>query len=366
MTVAKGTSDAGEEPKRAEQQRRLDIAVVIVTYKSAQLAIEALRSVHRERAATEIGVRAIVIDNSGQDFAAIAAATEANDWCSWVTLVKAPRNGGFAYGNNLGIAHACAAKRPDYIYLLNPDAQVRDGGLVALVRFLESHPHVGIAGSSIENLDGSDWSIAFRFPSLISELTHGLDVGVIERLLRRWTVARQMSRDAQPVDWISGSSMMIRSSVFTAIGGMDENYFLYFEETDFCRRAKQAGFSTWYVPESRVMHIGGQSTQVTDLRTGPKRLPSYWFDSRRRYFAVTFGVTRTMFIDIVALSAHVVGLLKRALLGRKHQSVPYYFRDLARGSVLWRRNRQVAAPACRLQIERLPVASPRSSTMGVP
>ena len=353
-TVASNTSsDTADDPKRVEQQPRLDIAVVIVTCTSAPLAIEALRSVHRERAATDIGIRAIVIDNSGQDLAAIAAAAAANDWDTWVTLVKAPRNGGFAYGNNLGIAHACAAKRPDYIYLLNPDAQVREGGLVALVRFLESHPHVGIAGSSIENLDGSDWSIAFRFPSLISELTHGLDVGVVERLLRRWTVARQMSHDAQPVDWISGASMMIRSSVFSAIGGMDENYFLYFEETDFCRRAKQAGFSTWYVPESRVMHIGGQSTQVTDLTTGPKRLPSYWFDSRRRYFVVTFGTTRAMFIDLVALSAHVIGLLKRTVLGRRHRSVPYYIRDLARGSVLRPRNRHVAAPACKLQLSGL-------------
>ena len=80
--------------------------------------------------------------------------------------------------------------------------------------------------------------------------------------------------------------------LFSAIGGLDENYFLYFEETDFCLRARKAGFATWYVPQSRVMHIAGQSTKVTEVSDTPKRLPGYWFESRRRYYAVTFGTGR--------------------------------------------------------------------------
>ena len=319
--------------------RALDIAVVIVTYKSAQLTIESLRSLLTERAISGLHIRAIVVDNASGDLPEIAQMVEQCEWSSWVNLVAAPKNGGFGYGNNLGIEHAYALGTPSYIHFLNPDAQVRPGAIGSLVRFLEAHPEVGIAGSSFENFDGSDWPIAFRFPNLISELDQGLQFGIVTRLLEPWIVVRYMSRSNEPVDWISGASMMIRPKVFATIGGLDENYFLYFEETDFCRRARAAGFSTWYVPESRVMHIGGQSTAVTGLTRG--RLPPYWFESRRRYFALSFGIVHAMAIDVVTVIAHLLGSLKRIIQRRQHTAVPYYIRDLVRHSVLWKRNRDI-------------------------
>jgi hypothetical protein len=165
-------------------------------------------------------------------------------------------------------------------------------------------------------------------------------------LFNRWTVAQYMTQVTQPIDWICGASMLIRPAVFASIGGMDENYFLYFEETDFCYRAKRAGFPTWYVPESRVMHIMGQSTTVTDLTTGPKRLPSYWFESRRRYFAMTYGIAHAVGIDIVALLACGIGMVKRAILGRLGTVTPYFIRDLVRYSPIWPRNRKFPAVRC--------------------
>ena len=322
-----------------------DIAVVIVTYKSAQLTVDALRSVAAERTASRLEVRAIVVDNDSGDLPVIARAAQQNDWSSWVTLVKAPKNGGFAYGNNLGIARAYSDRIPDYIYLLNPDTQVRPGGIATLVRFLSDRPDVGIAGSSFETLDGNDWPIAFRFPTVFSELDAGLQWGVVSRLLRRWVVARVMTATAEPVDWICGASMMIRPAVLASIGGLDENYFLYFEETDFCRRARLAGHSTWYVPQSRVMHIMGQSTNLTDLRQGPQRLPAYWFESRRRYYVLAFGLWRAVGIDLVALVAISFGHLKRFCQGMRRAGVPHLTRDLLRHSVLWPSNRSISRPA---------------------
>jgi N-acetylglucosaminyl-diphospho-decaprenol L-rhamnosyltransferase len=324
----------------------LDIAVVIVTYKCAALTIESLRSVAAERSAAGFLVRAVVVDNASGDASSIAEAIEANGWRSWVTLVAAAKNGGFAYGNNLGIARACEEQVPSYIYLLNPDAQVRHGAIESLARFLESHPEVGIAGSSFENFDGSDWPIAFKFPTLMSEMLQGMEMGPLTRLFKRWTVAQQMTKAPQPIDWICGASMLIRPVVLESIGRMDENYFLYFEETDFCYRAKKAGFATWYVPESRVMHIRGQSTTVTDETKGPRRLPSYWFESRRRYFAMTYGVGHAIGIDLVALAAGSIGLVKRAALGRMHTATPHFIRDLIRHSVIWPRNRKFPAVRC--------------------
>jgi hypothetical protein len=323
-----------------EFMQEVDVVVIIITYKCAALTVDCLRSVALERSDPSIRIRAIVIDNASGDSASIAQAIETNYWSSWVALITAPKNGGFAYGNNLGIEAAYADGTPSYLYLLNPDAQVRSNAIGSLVRFLDAHPKVGIAGSSFENLDGSDWPLAFRFPSLMSEVLQGIDLGFVSRFFQGSVVARTMSKTPQPTDWICGASMMIRPVVVASIGGMDENYFLYFEETDFCHRAKRVGFPTWYVPESRVMHIMGQSTTVTDTRTGPKRLPAYWFESRRRYFIRTYGLRRAIAIDIAALIANSIGLIKRIARPR-NRAVPHYIRDLLRHSVLWPKNRNV-------------------------
>jgi N-acetylglucosaminyl-diphospho-decaprenol L-rhamnosyltransferase len=137
--------------------------------------------------------------------------------------------------------------------------------------------------------------------------------------------------------------MMVRWSVFDRIGGFDETYFLYFEETDFCFRAKRAGISTWYVPASRVMHIAGQSTNVTNRKSVPERLPAYVFESRRRYFVANHGAAYAMIVDVVALLAHGLGSLKLMAQGRRHHSVPYFLADLLRHSVVWQKNRLAAS-----------------------
>jgi N-acetylglucosaminyl-diphospho-decaprenol L-rhamnosyltransferase len=324
----------------------IDVAVVIVTYNSALPAIENLHSLRAERDTPGLRIRAIVVDNASGDLAELSRAVAERGWSSWVTLIAAPRNGGFAFGCNLGIERAYADRIPMYVCLLNPDSQVRAGAIGALVRFLEAHPEVGIAGPSFETGEGGDWRTAFRFPSLLGEIEQGLRLALASRLLRRWAVVRHMGATAERVDWISGAAMMIRPEVFARIGGLDENYFLFFEETDLCRRARRAGFATWYVPESRIMHIGGYSTSVTSrTRT---RLPAYWFESRRRYYVISHGIARSMVIDIVAAAAHAVGAVKQLLQGRRHESVPFYVRDLLRHSVLWRRNRAIPPERSRI------------------
>ncbi len=321
----------------------IEVVVAIVSYRSAALTIDCLRSIDAERSTPGVNLRTIVVDNASDDAPAIAEAINANSWSSWVTLVEAPKNGGFAYGNNLAFRHSHDRRRPDYFHLLNPDTLVRKGAIGSLVRFLEFHREVGIVGGSFENLDGSNWPVAFRFPSILSEIEGGLQLKLASRVLRRWTVAVAMDAVAQPIDWVPGASMMVRSAVFDAIGGLDENYFLYFEETDFCFRAKKAGFSTWYVPQSRVMHIAGQSTGINVRHAPPKRLPSYWYESRRRYFVVTYGTAYAMFVDIAAIFANVIGSLKRFVQGRGAQGIPHFLFDLAYHSSLWPQNRRLAA-----------------------
>jgi N-acetylglucosaminyl-diphospho-decaprenol L-rhamnosyltransferase len=317
-----------------------DVAIAIVTYKSADLTIDCLRSIEQERGASNLDIVVIVVDNASGDGPPIAKAINDSGWSSWVKLVVAPRNGGFAYGNNLAIREASRLGPPRYCHLLNPDTILRSGAVEKLVAFLEVHPTVGIAGGSFENLDGSDWPIAFRFPTLLSEIEARMQFGLATRLLRPWVVARQMSPVPQPIDWVPGASMMVRWQVFESVGGFDENYFLYFEETDFSYRAKRKGFTTWYVPDSRVMHIAGQSTKITERNAKPKRLPAYWFESRRRFFARTYGLPYAIMTDLLALLAYGAGSLKRWLLGQKEMAIPFFASDLLKQSIIWPSNRR--------------------------
>jgi len=315
------------------------VAVIIVTYKTAELAIDCLRSIDAERRDADLIITATVVDNSSEDFDAIKQAIDLNGWSDWVQVACPPKNGGFAYGNNFGVKLATKTGTPDYIHLLNPDTVVRKGAIASLVQFLETHRTVGIAGSSFENLDGSDWPFAFRFPTIFSEIEEGLQFSLASKLLGRWIVARSMKRSAERVDWVPGASMMIRASAFDALGGLDERYFLYFEETDFCFRANQHGFQTWYVPQSRVMHIAGQSTKVTERDVKVRRLPPYWFESRRRFFVTSYGLPYAIITDVFAVIARSLGAVKRFCL-RQTGSDVRFLSDLLRHSPLWARNRK--------------------------
>ena len=170
------------------------VAVVIVSYRCAALTVDCLRSLQTESAHPGIALGVVVVDNASGDHAEIAAAIAREGWSSWVELVEAPRNGGFAYGNNLGFAHAARRFDPHYLHVLNPDTRVKPGAVRELLDFLEKTPAAGIAGSSFENGDGSDWPIAFRFGSMLSELESGLRIGLVSRLLQRWRVARVMEK----------------------------------------------------------------------------------------------------------------------------------------------------------------------------
>jgi GT2 family glycosyltransferase len=322
----------------------VDVAIIIVTYKSAGLAINCLASLDAERSTPGVHFHVFIVDNASGDTPEVAEAIEANNWSAWVTLITAPANGGFACGNNLALQRAYDYGPPDYVHLINPDTIVRPGAIGALVDFLAATPTAGIAGSSFENADGSDWPIAFRFPSLLSEVESGLQFGPATRLLRRWTVPMRMGSTPAQVDWVPGASMMIRRAVLDTIGGFDEGYFLYFEETDFCLRAKRAGFPTWYVPASRVMHIAGQSTKITERNAAPRRLPPYWFESRRRYFVLAYGAAYAVAADLAALAASALGLIKSTVQGRGNHRVPFYLSDLLKHSVAWPSNRSAMPP----------------------
>lgn len=311
--------------------------VIIVNYQTAKLVIECLKSLEPEirQAST---AKVMVVDNASGDGSAddLSQAIKKAGWTSWVGLIRSEINGGFSYGNNVALRRALSSSRPpDYYWLLNPDTRVHPGALKNLCAFLRHSPQVGIVGSSLEEASGQLWPWAFRFPSVLSELEAGLRWGFASRLLKKWRVPCQMNHQPQQVDWLAGASMMIRRDVFRSIGLMDESYFLYFEETDFCRQARLAGWQCWYVPQSRVLHLAGQSTGVTTPLDRPRRLPAYWFESRRRYFIKNHGRLYAMLSDVVWMLAFASWRIRRWVLRRPDHDPPSYLRDFFRHSSLW-------------------------------
>ncbi len=326
-----------------ENRTPISVVVAIVNYRSAELTLRSLASLRSELGYPNLSLRAVVVENASGDEHVLARELPAR-FGDFAELVISDTNGGFGAGNNLAMRRAFEqGYAPDYVLCLNPDTEVRPGAVLELVRFMEEHPKAGIAGSRFEDADGSEWPIAFRFPTVWAEVEGGCALGVVSRLLGDHAVAKTMGDQPERVDWLPGASMMLRATLLKAIGGFDESYFLYYEETDLCLRAQRAGYEIWHVPQSRVMHIRGQSTGVTVLNERPKRLPAYWFESRRRYYLKNHGLRYAALADAAALGAGCVGLAKRAL--KREPSTPHLLRDLLKQSVLWPNNRADLAPA---------------------
>jgi GT2 family glycosyltransferase len=259
-----------------------------------------------------------------------------SDYTEWIHFQAAPRNGGFAYGNNIGIRTAMERSADfDYYLLLNPDTLARSGAISHLSRFLDSNLAVGIAGSRLEDLKGSPQESAFRFPSVFSELLSGIKLGFLSRLLAKYVVAHSVRDEAHQADWVAGASMMIRREVFDQIGLLDEGYFMYYEEVDFCKRAQQAGWECWYVPSSRVVHLVGQSSGINSADEKPKRRPGYVFESRRRYFQKHHGRLNAIFADLAWLITYPLWRLRRWIQRKPDTDPPYLWWDMLRHSSLW-------------------------------
>ncbi len=316
-----------------------NITVVIVSYKSASLSNSALKTVLAEKNAhPHLNIKVVVVDNDSGDFDEINTHISEQAWGDWVTVLAAPKNGGYGYGNNYGFKYALDHWDVDYFHLLNPDTQLRANAIVSLVDFLDKNPVVGIAGSSFETQDGEPWPYAFRFPSLLSEVEAYASLGFVSKLLKSKAVAMTMSQVSQPVDWVSGASMMMRKTLVQTTKGFDESYFLYYEETDLSQRAKALGHISCYVPESRVMHILGQSTGVTEITEKPKRLPQYWFESRINYFIAHHGLLKAALIDFATIAtvafANVKRFIKRTVFKQQDYGTPYFIQDLLAHSPL--------------------------------
>lgn len=314
------------------------LLVVILNYRTPSLTIDCLRSLEGEIQSLP-GTRVVVSDNASGDQSVerIGAAIEAEGWGEWASLLPLDDNGGYAFGNNAAIARSLQSTNPPpYFLLLNPDTIVRPCAVQVLVDFMDKHPNVGIAGSRLEEPDGTPQRSAFRFHTVQSELDFGLRLGVVTKLLSKWVVAPPVCEETCQTDWVAGASMIVRREVFESVGLLDEKYFMYFEEVDFCLKANKSGWPCWYVPQSRVVHLVGQSSGVTDTKRPPKRLPTYWFDSRRRYFLKNHGWLYAALADVAWFSGFALWRCRRVIQRKQDLDPPKLLSDFLLNSVFFK------------------------------
>lgn len=316
------------------------IDVIIVNYCTGGLVTHCLESLEGEREQCP-RLRVIVVDNASNDGSAelIDEVIQSRGW-DWVALLRSPANRGFGAGNNLAIEWTLDRSEPaDLIWLLNPDTRVIPGAAPALARFMAEHSRAGIAGTGLLTEDGEPWPYAFRFPSLLGEIERGSRWGFVSRLLSQSATLRRMGPDCEKVDWVSGASFVIRRELLEDGMRFDEGYFLYYEETDFCLHATRMGWECWYVPHAVVLHIAGQSTGLTGKQIRLRRLPTYWFHSRQRYFVKNHGRLYGILADFSWIAAHVLATIKQLLRNVPDPDPPHLFQDFLRNASFLPRRR---------------------------
>jgi N-acetylglucosaminyl-diphospho-decaprenol L-rhamnosyltransferase len=276
----------------------VDLSIVILSWNVRDLLRQCLESVARNRPlsadhpplATEI----IVVDNASGDGSMEMVRAEFPD----VRLIANQANRGYTGGNNDGIAAATGR----YVMILNPDTRVLDGALTAMVAYADAHSDVGVVGPQLLNPDGSVQSSRRRFPTLMTGLFEStwLQPLAPRNVLRRYYVLDQPDDAIQEVDWLFGACFLVRREVIQQVGALDEDFFMYSEEMDWCRRIRQAGWKVVYLPQAQVIHYGGKSSdQVAAQRH------IYFQTSKVRYFrkhhgALTAGVLRVALLAMYA------------------------------------------------------------------
>ena len=304
------------------------LLTVILNWRTPDMTLKAVASALVALAGIDGAL--VIVDNDSGDgsFEILSKEVAARGWDGGpqsVRVLQAGRNGGFGAGNNFGMRAGLAkGARPDFVYILNSDAFPEPGAIKALMDHLTAHPETGFAGSFIHGDDNVPHRTAFRFPSIPAEFEAQVRFGPISRLLSRYIVARPVPNITCRVDWLAGASLMMRQSVLDQIGLFDEQFFLYFEETDLCRRAARAGWPTDYVVESRVLHIGSVSTGMKHWT----RIPGFWLDSRLHYFVKNHGRFYAFAATLAHLAGGVLWRLRLAVQRKDRGDPPQYLRDM--------------------------------------
>lgn len=264
MTARKSSWDRSGE-LHPGSEKKLMLAVIVVSYNTHRLLRECLTSVFESLERSELRGEVWVVDNNSSDGSAEMVRAELPN----VHLVANTTNRGFAAANNqalraLGLGDPAALNPPQAVLLLNPDTVVRDDALGQMYSALLDDPGTGITGAGLTYPDGSFQHSAFRFPDLFQvffdffPINHRL---TDSRLNGRYPQALYQRGEPFPIDHPLGAALMARWETVKQVGPMDERFFIYCEEIDWCMRSRDHGWRTLCVPRAAIVHYAGQSTR---------------------------------------------------------------------------------------------------------
>ncbi len=240
------------------------LSIIIVNWNTRELLAQCLESVRRDLdhtpdagpSSSTLAAEVIVVDNASSD----GSAEAVREHFPWVHLVQNVHNMGFARANNQGLQAAVGR----HLLLLNSDTVVHPGALSTLVKFIDAHPGAGACGARLLNADGS---LQHACHPMLTPEREFWRLLFLERIWPQATypMADWSTEVACPVDAIKGACLLLRRTALDQIGLLDEEYFMYTEEVDLCRRLNLGGWELWYVPQAVVTHYGGaSSSQMAD------------------------------------------------------------------------------------------------------
>lgn len=303
------------------------IAVVVLNYRTPDLTLQAAASAAADVDAARDCV--VVVDNCSPDDSADLIEDGLQELGQpHVRLVRSPVNGGFAAGNNVGIR---AVSAEAYV-LLNSDTIVRPGAIPTLYSTLTAERDRGICSPRLEYEDGEPQISCFRQHSPFSELIKGARTGLVTKALKHFDVPLGVQKHKTEVQWTSFACVMIDKRVFDSIGLLDEGFFMYYEDADFCRETTRAGFKIVHDPSARVVHLRGKSSPVKEATRLKQARPAYYYEARGRYFRRAYGPLGALAANALWSMGRALAL-PRELVGQKERhTVQQEFLDNWRGT----------------------------------
>ena len=318
--------------------KNIDTLIVTVNYKTSRLVTDLILSLTEE--IKNIGnTHMVIVDNNSSDDSVEYIQNFVNEnEITWVSIVASTSNSGYAAGNNLAINtlwdKGITFKR---VWFLNPDTKVKPCAGAELIGAMNEY-NLHIVGSRLEDEDGRLQCSHFNFPGILSELSAGLRLGIFDKLAKKHLVRTEPSSSPIQADWLAGASFIVSNEYINKVGLIDADYFLYFEELDFCLQGQRNNMPCWYIPSSKVYHAVGAATGISDHRKEAPRRPQYWFNSRRRFYLKNYGAIKLVWCDLAFIIGYSTWLLRSKLTNNLDlaKEPPSFLKDFIKNSFIFR------------------------------
>ena len=296
----------------------MDISIIIVNWNTRELLLNCLTSVYATTAG--LSIETIVVDNGSHD----GSGQAVQERFPQVTLIQNTGNRGFAKANNQALAGATGR----YVLLLNSDALLTEGALNNLVAFMDTTPEAAIAAGQYLNQDGSKQNSFDNFPTLATELLNKTLLKIL--FPNKYPSKKKEYREPMAVDSVIGACMLVRAEAIEVVGPLDEDYFFFMEETDWCFRMHRAGWRIYHLPHIKVYHLQGKSKEKNPSKAWIEYYRSvYLFFKKQRslraYYFLRIARVGKLLINMVLVS---LGLLLTLGMGRGLKRRYAIYRDL--------------------------------------